>query len=166
MYSSRLYLLALSYEAILVYLIIFAIILVYIFIRTKRNLIRDIQKNVLVQNPELISLMAFAVRHKRRASFFAGLMEICGSGILTITPEGVQYLGYKGRRIPDNLSVAANEFEVVWLGKVMPLSPLYWLVVKDGSTKHYFTAETGKTFSANKEETKEIYDYICSQVSQ
>jgi len=83
---------------------------------------------------------------------------------LTVTPEGVQYFGYKGQKIPLNLSINADRLEVDWLGKVRTFSPRHWLVVGDGSEKHYFTAETGKMFADNQEETKEIYDYICSKM--
>ncbi len=163
---SGLYTYPLSDTAIISSLIIIAIFLVFVYIRSKRNLIRDVQKKVLVQNPGLIANMAFPARHERSVSFIVGLTGLSGSGILTVTPEGVQYLGYKGQKIPLNLSIDAEGLEVVWLGKIRPLSPRHWLVVRDGSEKHYFTAETGKMFADNQEETKEIYDCICSKVGK
>ncbi|MBU7005385.1 hypothetical protein [Phosphitispora fastidiosa] len=156
----------LSDTAIIPSIIIIAIFLVFVYIRSKRNLIRDVQKKVLIQNPCLISNITFPARHKRSVSLIAGLTGISGSGILTVAQEGVQYFGYKGREIPLNISIDAARLEAVWLGKVRPLSSRHWLVVGDGSEKHYFTAETSKMFADNQEETKEIYDCICSKVGK
>ncbi len=156
--------LLLSDIAIISSLIIIAIILAFIYFTGKRKFIREAQKKVLVQNPGLISQMAFPARYKRSLSFITGLIGMSGSGILTVAPEGVQYMGYRGQTTPVNLSVNADILQVTWLGKVLPLSCKYWLVVRNESENYYFTAETGKIFAGNLEETKEIYDYICSQV--
>ena len=145
-------------------LVIISIAAVFIYIRGKQNYIKMVQKKVLKSDPGLASLLSFPVKHKTKFSVLTGLLSPREGGILTVDAGRVKYSGYKGKKNQVKFNFKALDTEVVWMGRNIPGSVVHWFMVKNGAESHYFSAETGRNFSDNEKESKEMFDSINSHM--
>ncbi len=131
--------------------------LLLMHIRANKNWIRWAQRKVLLENSGITSLEAFSAFYslnpRRLRNPFRG-KEI---GIIIIKDDMVEFKGYKPKNTPIYLCFPMGELEAAWLGQMRLKGFWHWFVIKHNNQNHYFTSDTGRYFSTNEAETREIF---------
>ncbi len=134
--------------------------------RVNKKWICKVQKKVLLDNPGMASRDSHSANHSVKPDSILTFLPRQETGIFVINKDTITFHGYKPGNTYVDLRLPFKDAEVTWIGKMKKFGQDYWFRVKTPDETHYFTAETGRLFSSNEKEAKELFRRVKIRESE